>query len=52
MWNRFTRKWATPILVTIWTIILTSVGFAFWKIYKTSREVTGHRDLQPAEKSA
>src|ERR1017187_1162623 len=28
MWNRFTRKYATPILVTIWTLILTSVGIA------------------------
>jgi membrane protein DedA with SNARE-associated domain len=48
MWNRFTRKWATPILVTIWSIILTSVGIAFWKIYKTSREVAGLGDRQPA----
>jgi membrane protein DedA with SNARE-associated domain len=52
MWNRFSRKWAVPILVTIWTLILTTVGIAFWKIYKTNREVTGHRELQPAEKSA
>jgi membrane protein YqaA with SNARE-associated domain len=40
MWNRFTRKWAVPILVTIWTIILSSVGIAFRKIYKTSRAVS------------
>ena len=52
MWNRFSRKWAVPILITVWTIILTALGIAFWKIYKTTREVGGHRDLQPAEKSA
>jgi membrane protein DedA with SNARE-associated domain len=52
MWNKFSRKWATTILVTVWTIILTTVGIAFWKIYKTTREVGGHSDLQPAEKSA
>ena len=52
MWNRFTRKYATPILVTIWTLILTTVGIAFWKIYKTTRQVSHHPDLQPAEKSA
>ena len=41
MWNKFTRKWAVPILVTIWSTILTSVGYAFWKIYKTTRQVAG-----------
>ncbi|HEY4382417.1 MAG TPA: membrane-associated protein [Acidobacteriaceae bacterium] len=52
MWNRFTRKYATPILIALWTLILTTVGIAFWKIYKTTREVSGHRELQPAEKNA
>jgi membrane protein YqaA with SNARE-associated domain len=52
MWNRFSRKYATPILITIWTLILASVSIAFWKIYRTTREVGGHRDLQPAEKNA
>ncbi len=39
LWNMFSRKWAVPILITIWSIILISVGFAFWKLYKTSRSV-------------
>jgi membrane protein YqaA with SNARE-associated domain len=38
-WNMFTRKWGVPILITIWSIILISVGFAFYKLYKTSRSV-------------
>jgi membrane protein YqaA with SNARE-associated domain len=39
MWNMFSRKWAMPILITIWCVILISVGYAFWKLYKTSRDV-------------
>jgi len=39
LWNLFTRHYAVPILSTIWSIILISVGIAFWKIYKTSRSV-------------
>jgi membrane protein DedA with SNARE-associated domain len=39
LWNLFTRKYATAILSTIWSVILVSVGIAFWKIYKTSRTV-------------
>ncbi|HEX9198123.1 MAG TPA: membrane-associated protein [Acidobacteriaceae bacterium] len=40
MWNMFSRKWEVPILITIWSVILISVGYAFWKLYKTSRDVT------------
>jgi membrane protein YqaA with SNARE-associated domain len=52
LWNHFSRKYATPILITLWTLILTSVGIAFWKIYRTTREVGGHPELKHAEKSA
>ncbi len=41
MWNMFSRKWGTEILIFIWSVILISVGIAFWKIYKTSRSVSG-----------
>jgi hypothetical protein len=43
MWNVFTRKWGTEILIGIWSIILLSVGIAFWRIYKTSREIRGSK---------
>jgi membrane protein YqaA with SNARE-associated domain len=52
MWNMFTRKWSVPILIGIWSIILISVGIAFWKLYKTSREVghnAGPRPASPAQ---
>jgi len=48
MWNMFSRKWAVPILITIWCVILLSVGYAFWKIYKTSRDVTHPHADAPA----
>jgi membrane protein YqaA with SNARE-associated domain len=39
LWNAFSQKWATTILVVIWTAILFSCAVAFWKLYKTSRSV-------------
>lgn len=37
LWARFSDKWATTFLVVLWSSILIGCGFAFWKIYKTSR---------------
>jgi hypothetical protein len=39
LWNRFSARWATTILVVLWTTILVSCAIAIWKIYKTSRSV-------------
>ncbi|HEV2646336.1 MAG TPA: membrane-associated protein [Acidobacteriaceae bacterium] len=39
LWNAFTRKWGVPLLIAIWSIILISVGVAFWKLYRTSKSV-------------
>jgi membrane protein YqaA with SNARE-associated domain len=47
MWNLFTRKYGVEILTAIWTIILLSVGFAFWKIYNTNRSLTTPPHPQP-----
>jgi len=52
LWNLFTRRYAVPILVGIWSVILISVGIAFWKLYKTSRAVgiradAGTRTIAP-----
>jgi membrane protein YqaA with SNARE-associated domain len=49
LWNMFTHKWGVPILIVIWSIILISVGIAFWRLYKTSRSVarTGKRAITP-----
>jgi membrane protein YqaA with SNARE-associated domain len=39
IWNIITAKYATPVLSVLWTGILGSCAYAFWKLYKTSREV-------------
>jgi len=44
MWNLFTRKWGTEILIVIWSIILISVAIGFWKLYQTSRSVSTPRE--------
>ena len=39
LWARFSAKWATPILIGLWTIILVFTGIAIWRLYKTSRQM-------------
>jgi membrane protein YqaA with SNARE-associated domain len=56
VWNMFSRKWGAPILIVLWSVILISVGIAFWRLYKTSKEMrgskaTGTRSPQPASAS-
>ncbi len=36
-WAQFSEKWATTILIVLWTVILISMAFAFYKLYTTSR---------------
>lgn len=40
LWNRFSAKWATTILIVLWAGILISCAIAFWKLYKTSKSVS------------
>jgi membrane protein YqaA with SNARE-associated domain len=49
LWTHFSAKWATTILISIWTIILLSLAFAGWKLYRTSREInlTPRKQSQP-----
>jgi len=54
LWNMFTRKWGTQILIVVWSVILISAGIAFWKLYRTSRTVgraqsDPHAVIPPAE---
>lgn len=39
VWNAFSQKWATTILVVVWGTILIGCAVAFWKLYQTSRSV-------------
>ncbi|WP_263384027.1 YqaA family protein [Granulicella arctica] len=47
-WNHFTEKWATTILVVLWSAILISCAIAFYKLYKTSRSM-GIQRKNPAQ---
>jgi membrane protein YqaA with SNARE-associated domain len=51
LWNRLSAEYATPILVVVWTAIILSCAYAFWKIYKTTQSVAAPRDLAPQGKS-
>lgn len=39
IWDRVSARYGTPVLITLWSLILVGVGFAFWKLYKTSKTV-------------
>lgn len=39
IWNALMSRWSTPILIFLWTAILLSAGFAFFKLWKTSRDM-------------
>jgi membrane protein YqaA with SNARE-associated domain len=39
LWASFSTKWATTILITLWSVILIFMAIAFWKLYKTSRQM-------------
>lgn len=45
LWNKLSAKYATPVLIVLWTLILASCAIAFWKLYKTSRTVGPHGKL-------
>ena len=42
LWSRFSAKWATTILIVLWTGILIGCAVAFWKLYKTSKNLRAH----------
>jgi membrane protein YqaA with SNARE-associated domain len=39
LWNRFSARYAAPLLIGIWAFILIGVGIAFWRLYKTSKSL-------------
>jgi membrane protein YqaA with SNARE-associated domain len=53
LWNSLSAKYAEPALIVIWTLIVLSCAFAFWKLYKTSRAVgVGSQNLVKQTNSA
>ena len=54
LWNHFSDKWATTILIVFWAFLLVFVGVAFWRLYHTSKSVRGSaskKGPQPATAS-
>ena len=51
IWNALMRKWSTPILIVLWSAILLSCAFAFFKLWKTSRAMRrqGSRNAAASE---
>jgi membrane protein YqaA with SNARE-associated domain len=45
LWARFTARWGEPVLIVLWTVILAATGFAFWKLYRTSKTL----DIKPVD---
>lgn len=41
LWNSFSEKWATTILIAFWAILLVFLGIAFWRLYRMSKTVRG-----------
>jgi membrane protein YqaA with SNARE-associated domain len=39
LWSRFSARWGTTILVTLWSVIVLFTGIAIWRLVKTSREL-------------
>jgi membrane protein DedA with SNARE-associated domain len=37
LWQHFSAKWATSILIGVWSLIVVFTAIAVWKLYKTSR---------------
>jgi membrane protein DedA with SNARE-associated domain len=49
LWAHFSAKWATTILITLWSVILIFTGIAIWRLWKTSRDLKpgAHTSSQP-----
>jgi membrane protein YqaA with SNARE-associated domain len=50
LWTRFTARWGDSMLIVLWSLILLFSGYAFFKLYRTSRRV-GVRVRVPAAPS-
>jgi membrane protein YqaA with SNARE-associated domain len=42
LWQRFSAKWATTVLIGVWSAILVFTAVAIWKLYKASRTMDVH----------
>jgi membrane protein YqaA with SNARE-associated domain len=47
LWASFNAKWATSILIALWSIILIFTAIAIWKLYRASRGI----NLKPGKRT-
>jgi membrane protein YqaA with SNARE-associated domain len=52
LWAHFSAKWATPVLITLWSVILVFTIIAIWRLYKTSRHLSRPHHQHPHPKAA
>jgi membrane protein YqaA with SNARE-associated domain len=52
LWSMFSRKWAVPILASLWIVILIFVGIALWRLYRTSTEMRGRNGVGKTTETA
>jgi membrane protein YqaA with SNARE-associated domain len=52
LWSHFSDKWATTILIILWTSILLSLTFAIWKLVRTSRDLNLHKPSATSQPDA
>jgi membrane protein YqaA with SNARE-associated domain len=52
LWNHFSARWATSFLIILWVTILASCSYAFWQLYKTSRELSKQPTTLPSNTAA
>lgn len=52
LWNRFSDKWATTILIVFWSVLLIFVGFGLWRLYRTSKTIRAASKRTNAEAAA
>jgi membrane protein YqaA with SNARE-associated domain len=39
LWAKFSARWAAPVLIVLWTIILMFTAIGIWKLYRASHEL-------------
>jgi membrane protein YqaA with SNARE-associated domain len=45
LWNGISARYAMPLLIAFWAIVILSCGIGFWRLYKTSRTLSEHHAL-------
>jgi membrane protein YqaA with SNARE-associated domain len=52
LWAHFSAKWATTILIALWSIILIFTAIAIWRLYKSSSTINLNPTKRPQPNAA